>query len=258
MGQVVGGAEVGEVGEGVPDRAELPVEDRQDARGVRRVEDQVVNPEVAVDEGRAVGGGVGGGGGAGLEPLPEREDLGERGVPAGRRRGRDLPGPPPELARGVPVRPPQRRQAGGGGVDVVEAREGLDRPAAHAGALGGGQGLQGHVLVDDPRHVGHDVKVRPEDGGVGAEVEGAGHGHPGGAQGRDDAVLARHVVGRLEELPGGLLSEHCGGSGGAPGRGVRGTGGPRAGRGEGAAGARPPHPGAHRGRGTGRPVPRRW
>lgn len=65
-------AQVGEVGEGVAQRRELPVEDGDDT-GLRRVEDEVVDPEVAVDDGDAVGHDAAGG-----DQLPQvADDLGE-------------------------------------------------------------------------------------------------------------------------------------------------------------------------------------
>lgn len=47
-------AEVREVGEGVAQRRELPIKDGDDA-GLHRVENEVVDPEVPVDDGDAVG-----------------------------------------------------------------------------------------------------------------------------------------------------------------------------------------------------------
>lgn len=65
-------AQVREVGEGVAQRRELPVEDGENA-GLRRVEDEVVDPEVPVDDGDAVGHDAAGGG-----ELPQvTYDLGE-------------------------------------------------------------------------------------------------------------------------------------------------------------------------------------
>lgn len=202
--------EVGEVAEGVPDGAHLPVEDAGDVGG-GGVEDDVVDLVVAVDEGGAVAGAQGGVGEEGHQLVHVR-DLAD-GLPCvdvarPRLRVADLP-PRRQLPVVEPAALAEGTQPHAVRVHAVQGSQGLDGGAPEIGALLGVRGRgHGGVFEDPPADEGHDVEGRADDGHVLAEAVGSGHGDVGVLEGGDDAVFALDLVGGLgDELARWLLAQ---------------------------------------------------
>ena len=114
-----------------------------------------------------------------------------------------------ELAGDVALLAAQLAEADGVGVDGVDLGQGGGQrhaggpPDLH-GDLVGDPGVADDQAVDEV----HDVERRPVHGLVGAEPHHRRHRHVGVGEGRDDRVLAAHVVRRGEHVTHGRAAQH--------------------------------------------------
>ena len=122
---------------------------------------------------------------------------------------RELGVPALQLAGDVALLAAERAEPDGVRVDGVEPAHHVDevvggratgRRRVRLGVLDRGQ----HGAVDEV----HQVERRPVDGDVLAQPEGVGDRDVGVAQGVDDAVLAAHVVGGLQDVPERRAAQH--------------------------------------------------
>ena len=94
------------------------------------------------------------------------------------------------------------------GVDAVQLGQDADGVAPDGAALVGQHVGYYGVLEDAAVEEGHDVKGGADDGLILAQAVGPRHGHVGVREGRQDAVLALDLVGRLGyQLSWRLLAE---------------------------------------------------
>ena len=175
------------------------------------MKDEVVNLEVAVDEGAAVGGLLGLVGKKGHELGKVRQGAdglvgvdvadGGLGVAHGAPGGDLAVVEARRLAKGL--------EPDGARVDAVQLGEGADGVGPDGAAVVG-QHVRDHgVLEDAAVEELHDVEGRADDGVVLAQAVGLGHRHVRLGQGVDDAVLALDLVGRLgDEASRRLLAQH--------------------------------------------------
>ena len=175
------------VGEGVTDGGELPVEDADDAGRVTLRENQVVEPEIIVNKHPTDIGGL-----ARLEPGHDRlegADVRGPGRPIARRPARDLPAD-------IAVPATQVGQAGHRDVDIVQLDEGLHRAPAQPLDVAAGQAqLRGDVGAQDrPDDPLHDVEGRPEDVLVPAQCHHRRDRREDRGERHLQVVLADHVV----------------------------------------------------------------
>ena len=176
-----------EVHERVADGRELPVEDADDARGVRRVQDEVVEAEVVVDQHvRPVGRLVR------VEPGHRRLEVAD----VGRAGPAVAAGPALDLAPDVAlaaVEPGEPRRLE---VDVVQRDQRVDRVAAqglHAGAVEAELGRQ-VAAQDRALDALHDVELGAEHVLVAAVRHHLGHEGEHRRERGLEVVLAAHVV----------------------------------------------------------------
>ena len=197
---------VAEIGERVADGGQLPVEDRDDAR-LGRVEDQVVDAEVAVDDGCFLAGRE-----VCRQPLDQPV---HRLDPAGVRILQVLPRPAADLPGEVVPRLAEVREADRAVVHGVQRGERADRGLVVASPRVPRQLGQRRVPEDAAVDEVHHVERRADDAGVVAvDVHGrdgeAGHAaerllHP---------ELAIHRVRGGEQRPGRLAPQHVAARGG--------------------------------------------
>jgi len=183
-----------EVGTGIPEGAELPVEDRPELAIV--ADHRVVEAVVAVDD---------------RERSVERDGRREavvhcpkqRAIPLGGGKGRlGLAHPTSQLTGDVAASRAEVAEAHGRGVDVVE----LDEPVDHRGRCPGasrdreqGLGLAGigeHVAVDEV----HDEERGSRHARVFAEAEDGRDRHLGPGERSEHPSLSDHVVGSCEHV----------------------------------------------------------
>ena len=193
---------VDEVGDGIAERRQFPVEDGADLR-LGGVEDHVVAAIVAVEHARfaAVGG----------EVLAEPVDHAvHRGDAAGLGIAEILLRPAADLAFDEARRATVIGEANRSRVDAVQLGDGGVHRVEVGGAGGGGEA--GEPCVPDDAAVDHvhDEKGGAEDALVLAQRVDARDGETGRAERGHDAMLALDGVGALEEGAGGFAAQDIG------------------------------------------------
>lgn len=186
------------------------LQDADHAR-LRLVKDQVVDLEIAVDEGAAIGGLLALVGEEGHQIGKVRQladglvgvDVADGGLGVAHGApGGDLAG---VEARGLA----EPFEADGPRVDAVQLGEGAHGVGPDGAAVVGQHVGDDGVLEDAAVEELHDVEGRAEHGRVLAQAVGLGHGHVGRGKRVDDAVLALDLVGRLGHQPSWwLLAQH--------------------------------------------------
>src|SRR5437588_7503587 len=191
-------AVIGEVGERIAERGELPVEHGEDLR-LGRMENRVVEPEVAVHHR-----------GPGLRRNVLRQPADEvvHRLDALGHGSLVLLGPACDLALDVVARLAEalepdaaiveRMQPGDDAVQLVP--EGMALRARHSGQ----RLIPQHATLDEI----HDVEGRAKHRLVLAQRVRPRHGKTGGVQRADDAVLAPDRMRRGQQLAGGLAPQH--------------------------------------------------
>ena len=136
-----------------------------------------------------------------LLPGEGGEELGHTGHLAGAA-GLPLRGPAPQLALDVAAVASEVGQPGGLEVDRVDAGEHLDEVVGEVPPLlcRQARGLV-RLAEDHTVDLGHDVEGSARHLGVVTQGEDPRHRHVGVLQGREHAVLARHVVRARQQLP---------------------------------------------------------
>ena len=185
-------AVVGEVGERMAERRELPVEYREDPR-LGRMEHQVVEAIVAVDDHRLVAGRD-----RARQPFDQAVHLRDR---VGRRRP-VLLRPAIDLALEVVSRLAEALQPDRLVVDAVQRRDHAVHLVVDGGALARRHPRQRLLPEHAARDELHDVEREPDQPLVLAETVRARHGHAGAAERGDHAVLAVDGVRGGQELRG--------------------------------------------------------
>ena len=192
--------EVPEIGERIPERRHLPVEDRRDGDRRMRRDHRVARPIVAVDDGmtlrvRAVR----------LEPGAEAADRRQRtpGVllPQG--------GEERDLSLEVALGSAESGDLRHGDVDVVEGRQLVDERLAEPTApVRGLEDCRQGVGDDSPGHEVHEVERHAEDGFVLTDVDDRRHRDALPAEHGLDPRLADHVMGRARDRRPRPAPEH--------------------------------------------------
>ena len=182
--------QIGEIGERIAERGELPIEHRRE-RPVA-VEHRVVDAVVTVDDRgtRLLGQGL----------RQERDQPFHLGDVVGLRVA-ILPRPPCHLALEIIARFAEIGEVGGAGVDAVQLGERVDQLLVHAAAGGRIEVGQRAVRIRAALRDIHDVEDSADDARVVAQGERLGNRETERVKGSEQPVFAVHRMCRRKQRP---------------------------------------------------------
>ena len=200
---------VAEVGQGMAQRRQFPIQHRDHAR-LRRMENQVVEPEVAVhDAGHSLSARHRRN--MGWQPFHQAIHIGHR---LGRR-GHVLPAPTADLPLEIITWAAVVGEPVFGISDAVEAADHAVHLVVHGGALLRRTVGQRLVPKDPALHELHHIKGAPDHRFVFAQAEHAGYRNPGSVQALHHPEFTLNRVGRRQQqrLECRFGAQHVGGAG---------------------------------------------
>ena len=196
-------AEIGEVGERVAERRQLPVEHGGDAR-LGRVEHDIADPEIAVRHARLVAVGH-------ARRQPVHQPVHFRDL--ARRRLAVIARPAVELALEIIAGAPETAEPDRFVIDGVQRRQHLGERAVHEAPLLRLDARHGAVRIDAALHPLHDIEGRADHALVVAKEILPRHRHRRAGQRLLHPVFPVHRMRRRQELAWRLLAKHIFGIG---------------------------------------------